>query len=85
MSALKLTSFVSTVCLRAGYVTFNDEAMATLRLADGMLLAVDACEGVTPATEGAIKQAILEDLPICLIVTKVRKLQPSFRGLGSKG
>ena len=35
------------------------------------MLAVDACEGVMLATERAIRQAVLEDLPICLMITKV--------------
>ncbi|GAX78591.1 hypothetical protein CEUSTIGMA_g6030.t1 [Chlamydomonas eustigma] len=57
-----------------GHVNFNDEVTAALRLADGVLLAVDACEGVMLATERAIKQAVLEDLPICLMLTKVDRL-----------
>ena len=32
---------------------------------------VDACEGVMLATEQAIRQAVLEDLPISLLITKV--------------
>lgn len=57
-----------------GHLNFNDEVTAALRLADGVLLAVDACDGVMLATERAIKQAVLEDLPICLLITKVDRL-----------
>eukprot|EP00798_Chlamydomonas_sp_ICE-L_P019957 gene19957-26665_t len=57
-----------------GHVNFNDEVTAALRLCDGMLLVVDACEGVMVATERAIKQAIAENLNICLMVSKVDRL-----------
>mmetsp|Transcript_18570 Transcript_18570/g.39863 ORF Transcript_18570/g.39863 Transcript_18570/m.39863 type:complete len:988 (-) Transcript_18570:519-3482(-) len=57
-----------------GHVNFNDEVTASLRLADGVLLAVDACEGVMVVTERAIKQAVQEQLPICLLITKVDRL-----------
>ncbi len=42
-----------------------------MRLADGMLLVVDACEGVMVVTERAIKQAIAENIPISLMLSKV--------------
>ena len=42
-----------------------------LRLADGVLLAVDAAEGVMMVTDKVIKQAVAEGLPICLLLTKV--------------
>ena len=45
--------------------------ISPFRLADGVLLAVDACEGVMLATERVIRQAVQEDLPICLLITKV--------------
>lgn len=44
---------------------------AALRLADGVLLAVDAAEGVMMVTDKVIKQAVAEGLPICLLLTKV--------------
>lgn len=56
----------------AGHINFNDEVSAALRLADGMLLVVDAAEGVMVVTEKAIKQAIMEGLPICLLISKVQ-------------
>ena len=36
-----------------------------------MLLVVDACEGVMVVAERAIKQAMLEGLPICVMLSKV--------------
>ena len=52
-------------------MNFNDEVAAALRLADGVLLCVDAVEGVMCVTDKAIKAAMAEGLPICLLITKV--------------
>mmetsp|Transcript_14693 Transcript_14693/g.41340 ORF Transcript_14693/g.41340 Transcript_14693/m.41340 type:complete len:992 (-) Transcript_14693:61-3036(-) len=57
-----------------GHVNFNDEVTAAMRLADGVLLVVDAVEGVMVVTERAIKQAVAEGLPICLLFSKVDRL-----------
>lgn len=57
-----------------GHVNFNDEVTAALRLADGVLLCVDAAEGVMLATERVIKQAVGEGLPVVLMITKVDRL-----------
>ena len=35
----------------AGHINFNDEVTAAMRLADGVLLVVDAVEGVMLVTE----------------------------------
>lgn len=57
-----------------GHVNFNDEVTAALRLADGMLLVVDACEGVMVVTERAIKQALTEGLAITVVINKMDRL-----------
>lgn len=57
-----------------GHVNFNDEVTAAMRLADGVLLAVDAAEGVMVVTERAVKQAVQEGLSVALIITKVDRL-----------
>ena len=56
---------------RAGHINFNDEVSAAMRLADGVLLVVDAAEGVMMVTDKVIKQAVAEGLPICLLLSKV--------------
>ena len=48
-----------------------DEVSAATRASDGVLLLVDAVEGIMLVTEKAIKQATAEGLPICLLITKV--------------
>lgn len=58
--------------MSAGHINFNDEVTAGLRLSDGVLLCVDAVEGVMLVTEKVLKQAAAEGLPICLLLTKVR-------------
>ena len=45
---------------------------AAVRAADGVLLVVDAVEGVMLVTEKVVRQALTEGLPICLLITKVR-------------
>jgi predicted membrane GTPase involved in stress response len=58
--------------LDAGHINFNDEVTAGLRLADGVLLVVDAVEGVMLVTDKVVRQAAAEGLPICLLLSKVR-------------
>ncbi|OQE07102.1 hypothetical protein PENVUL_c015G10087 [Penicillium vulpinum] len=57
-----------------GHVNFVDEVAASIRLADGVVLVVDVVEGVQANTEQIIKHAVLEDLPLTLIVNKMDRL-----------
>ncbi|KAK3393595.1 P-loop containing nucleoside triphosphate hydrolase protein [Podospora didyma] len=57
-----------------GHVDFVDEVAASLRLVDGVCLVVDVVEGVQVNTEQIIKHAVLQDIPITLIVNKVDRL-----------
>jgi U5 small nuclear ribonucleoprotein component len=57
-----------------GHVNFVDEVAASLRLVDGVVLVVDVVEGVQVTTEMAIKHAVLEDLPLTLVVNKMDRL-----------
>lgn len=57
-----------------GHVNFSDEVAASLRLADGVVLVVDVIEGVQVTTEQAIRHAVLEDLPLVLVVNKMDRL-----------
>lgn len=58
----------------AGHVNFQDEVSAAFRAADGVLLVVDAVEGVMLVTEKVVRQAMAEGLPIALLITKVDRL-----------
>ncbi|PYH46693.1 116 kDa U5 small nuclear ribonucleoprotein component [Aspergillus saccharolyticus JOP 1030-1] len=57
-----------------GHVNFVDEVAAACRLADGVVLIVDVVEGVQANTEQIIKHAILEDLPLTLVLNKMDRL-----------
>lgn len=57
-----------------GHVNFVDEVAASLRLADGVVLVVDIVEGVQANTEQIIRYAVLEDLPLTLVVNKMDRL-----------
>ena len=50
-----------------GHINFSDESTAAFRAVDGVVLVVDAVEGVMLNTERLIKQAVLAKLPICLV------------------
>ncbi|WQF87230.1 Putative small GTP-binding protein [Colletotrichum destructivum] len=57
-----------------GHVNFVDEVATSLRLADGVCLVVDVVEGVQVNTEQIIKHAVLEDIPLTLIINKMDRL-----------
>lgn len=57
-----------------GHVNFSDEVTASYRLADGVLLVVDACEGVMASTTRQIKQAARDGLPVCVFISKIDRL-----------
>jgi 116 kDa U5 small nuclear ribonucleoprotein component len=57
-----------------GHVNFVDEVGASLRLVDGVVLVVDVVEGVQINTEQIIKHAVLEDLPMTLVINKMDRL-----------
>ncbi|KAI9842376.1 MAG: hypothetical protein M1837_007296 [Sclerophora amabilis] len=57
-----------------GHVNFVDEVASSLRLADGVVLVVDVVEGVQVNTEQIIKYAVLEDMPLTLLINKMDRL-----------
>lgn len=57
-----------------GHVNFVDEVAASLRLVDGVVLVVDVVEGVQANSEQIIKYAVLENLPLVLVVNKFDRL-----------
>eukprot|EP01112_Ceratiomyxa_fruticulosa_P017874 TRINITY_DN5640_c0_g2_i1.p1 TRINITY_DN5640_c0_g2~~TRINITY_DN5640_c0_g2_i1.p1 ORF type:complete len:984 (-),score=223.83 TRINITY_DN5640_c0_g2_i1:93-3044(-) len=67
-------SYLMNIIDTPGHVNFSDEVTASLRLCDGVLLLVDAVEGVMAQTERVINQAIKEQLPIVLIINKIDRL-----------
>ncbi|POR34980.1 Pre-mRNA-splicing factor cwf10 [Tolypocladium paradoxum] len=57
-----------------GHVNFVDEVAAAFRLVDGVCLVVDVVEGVQVNTEQIIKHAVLEGVPLTLIINKMDRL-----------
>ncbi|KAI1761814.1 P-loop containing nucleoside triphosphate hydrolase protein [Hypoxylon sp. FL1150] len=57
-----------------GHVNFVDEVASAMRLVDGVALVVDVVEGVQVNTEQIIKHAVLEDIPMTLIINKMDRL-----------
>lgn len=67
-------SYLVNVLDTPGHVNFSDEVTAAYRAADGVVLVVDAVEGVLMNTGKLAKHAIVENLPIVLVVAKVDRL-----------
>ena len=71
---LKDKNFLMNILDTPGHVNFSDEATAAFRLCDGVVIFVDAHEGVMLNTDRLIKHAIQERLAITLCVNKIDRL-----------
>jgi U5 small nuclear ribonucleoprotein component len=67
-------SYAINIMDTPGHVNFIDEVCAASRIADGMVLVVDAVEGVMLNTTRVIKQAAAQQMPICLVINKIDRL-----------
>ncbi|CAI4232119.1 unnamed protein product [Auanema sp. JU1783] len=67
-------SYLLNIIDTPGHVNFSDELTAAYRLADGVVVIVDAHEGVMMSTERAVKHAIQERLPVVLCINKIDRL-----------
>lgn len=65
-----LATFIDT----PGHPSLTCEAAAGLRLADSVLVCVDAVEGVIAQSERLVRMCALESLPIGLVITKLDRL-----------
>ncbi|WEW58515.1 hypothetical protein PRK78_003983 [Emydomyces testavorans] len=74
LQGTKGKSYLFNIIDTPGHVNFVDEVAASLRLVDGVVLVVDVVEGVQINTEQIIKYAVLEDLPLTLVVNKMDRL-----------
>lgn len=57
-----------------GHTNFTDEVSASLRASDGVVLVVDALEGVLASTDRLIRMAINDRAKLTLVVNKVDRL-----------
>jgi U5 small nuclear ribonucleoprotein component len=69
-----MKSYLFNILDTPGHVNFVDEVAASMRLVDGIVLVVDVVEGVQVNTEQIIKHAVLEDIPLTLVVNKMDRL-----------
>ncbi|KAJ2551983.1 hypothetical protein EV175_003485, partial [Coemansia sp. RSA 1933] len=67
-------SFALNIMDTPGHVSFIDEAVAAMRMADGVVVVVDAVEGVMANTERIIGAAVRDGLDITLVISKVDRL-----------
>ena len=57
-----------------GHIDFLDETEASIRLADGVMIVVDAIEGVMLTTDRIIQSCIKNNLSITLCINKIDRL-----------
>lgn len=71
---VKDKSYLMNVFDTPGHVNFSDEVTAAMRMVDGIVLFVDAAEGVMLNTERLLKHAIQEKLAVTLCINKIDRL-----------
>nr|CAG4649929.1 EOG090X00RJ [Sida crystallina] len=74
MQDLNDKSYLLNIFDTPGHVNFSDEVTAALRLCDGIVLFVDAVEGVMLNTERILKHAVQEKMSITLCINKIDRL-----------
>jgi U5 small nuclear ribonucleoprotein component len=67
-------SFLLNVLDTPGHTNFTDEMSSAYRVCDGVVVVVDAHEGVMMNTECVIKHALQERLSIVLCINKIDRL-----------
>uniref|UniRef100_A0A0K0DVK5 Tr-type G domain-containing protein n=1 Tax=Strongyloides stercoralis TaxID=6248 RepID=A0A0K0DVK5_STRER len=71
METSRQKSYLLNIIDTPGHMNFSDEVTAAFRVADGVVIIIDAHEGVMMNTERLIKHAILEKLPITICINKI--------------
>lgn len=67
-------TYALTIIDCPGHCNFHDESVASLRVADGAAIVVDAIEGIMLHTEMLLRQIISEGLPLVLMINKMDRL-----------
>ncbi|XP_020895189.1 116 kDa U5 small nuclear ribonucleoprotein component [Exaiptasia diaphana] len=67
-------SFLVNVSDTPGHVNFSDEVTASYRLCDGVMIFIDASEGVMLNTERLLKHAVQEQLSVTICINKIDRL-----------
>ncbi|GAB0097760.1 116 kDa U5 small nuclear ribonucleoprotein component [Sergentomyia squamirostris] len=74
LSDVRQKSYLMNIFDTPGHVNFSDEVTAALRICDGVVLFVDAAEGVMLNTERLLKHAIQEKMAITICINKIDRL-----------
>lgn len=69
---VKQKSYLMNIFDTPGHVNFSDEVTASMRMCDGIVLFVDAAEGVMLNTERILKHAVQEQMAVTICINKVR-------------
>ncbi|XP_044152958.1 116 kDa U5 small nuclear ribonucleoprotein component [Bufo gargarizans] len=70
----KEKSYLFNIMDTPGHVNFSDEVTAGFRISDGIVLFIDAAEGVMLNTERLIKHAVQERLAVTVCINKIDRL-----------
>lgn len=71
---LKGKSYLLNILDTPGHVNFSDEVTASIRLCDGVVLFVDAADGVLLNTERLLQHSLREGLTVTLCINKIDRL-----------
>ena len=72
-------SFALNLIDTPGHPNFEDEVEVALRMADGVVVVVDAVEGVMLGTERLLRRAVAEHLPVVVVLNKIDRLVLELR------
>ena len=72
-TAIKYKDYKINILDTPGHADFSGEVERIMRMVDGVLLVVDAYEGVMPQTRFVLKQALENNLKAIVVVNKVDK------------
>ena len=72
-TAIKYKDYKINILDTPGHADFSGEVERIMRMVDGVLLVVDAYEGVMPQTRFVLKQALENNLKVVVVINKVDK------------
>jgi U5 small nuclear ribonucleoprotein component len=72
--SLRDKSYLLNIMDTPGHVNFSDEVAAAMRISDGVVLVVDAAEGLMMNTIRLLDQALKQDMSITLCINKIDRL-----------
>lgn len=72
--SLRDKSYLLNIMDTPGHVNFSDEVTASLRLCDGVMLVVDAADGVMMNTKRLLHHAMKEGMAVTLCINKIDRL-----------